>query len=837
MVKKEASARIKINSLLEESGWRFFDDKNGEANIELEVGTKIKKHQLDEMGDDFEYVGKGYLDYLLLGSDGYPLVVLEAKREGGGANLLAAKNQARQYAKSVHAPFVILSNGNVHYLWDIENGNPELITKFPNPTSLNEIKDYKPNPQSLANYQVAEDYIVLSQLPGYAENPSWRSDGTERENFISRYKLRFLRPYQVKAIRAIQDVASKGKTRYLLEMATGTGKTLTTAALIKLFLQSGNAKRALFLVDRVELEDQALKALNEYLKNDYRSVIFKHNRDSWRKAEIVVSTVQSLAINNRYQNEFSPTDFELVISDEAHRSINGNARAVFEYFIGYKLGLTATPKDYLKNSGKGQDQNSQREFERRQLLDTYKTFGCESGEPTFKYDLVSGVKDGYLVNPTVIDARTDITTELLSKEGYSVHCSDEEEGERIETYFARQFERKFFNDKTNVEFCKTFLNNALKDPVTGEIGKTLIFCVSQSHAGKITQILNTLAMQLWVGKYNSDFAEQVTSLVTDAQEMSRNFANNNLNGHSKWLEGYKTSKTRICITYGMMTTGYDCTDILNLVMMRPIFSPSDFIQMKGRGTRKYSFIFNDDKIEKSGFKLFDFFGNCDYFEHEFNYDQKLVLPSDLSRLNSDGREQNFAIEDLLKLDEDDPLKSLETKEVGTEGMRIDREAFGVALKEDIMSKSDLRNAYDNQDFNTAEQILREQVINKPKHHLTLEIIKNALGLDRRVTLRELLDLAFDPKYMPKSKDDLLNEEFDKFLLIEKIEPEKYDVTKTLFKSYASSSQFEEMIDAGDYAMLQFTGVFSPDEFHTLDEEVLRKVPTYVKDYVSTGRYR
>ena len=159
-------------------------------------------------------------------------------------------------------------------------------------------------------------------------------------------------------------------------MATGTGKTLTAAAIIKLFLRTGNARRVLFLVDRLELEDQANKAFGLLLKNDYTSVIYKERRDEWRKAEIVVTTVQSLLFNGKYHQLFSPTDFDLVISDEAHRSIGGNARAVFEYFVGYKLGLTATPKDYLKRfDEKKPTTRDPREQERRLLLDTYRTFG------------------------------------------------------------------------------------------------------------------------------------------------------------------------------------------------------------------------------------------------------------------------------------------------------------------------------------------------------------------------------------------------------------------------------------------------------------------------------
>ena len=142
----------------------------------------------------------------------------------------------------------------------------------------------------------------------------------------------------------MQQSVKEGNDRFLFEMATGTGKTLIAAAVIKLFLRSGNASRVLFLVDRLELEGQAKKQFTTLLSADHTTVIYKENRDDWRSAEIVVTTVQSLMFNNKYQSLFSPTDFDLLISDEAHRSISGNARAVFDYFVGYKLGLTATPQ-------------------------------------------------------------------------------------------------------------------------------------------------------------------------------------------------------------------------------------------------------------------------------------------------------------------------------------------------------------------------------------------------------------------------------------------------------------------------------------------------------------
>lgn len=630
---KEAAARIKINKLLEAAGWRFFGNEHGPANIRLEPSVVLTEQAFDEIGEDFEKASKGFVDFLLLNEKGFPLIVLEAKAES--RDPLVGKEQARRYARSQDCRFVILSNGNIHYFWDLERGNPAIITAFPTPSSVIGFQRVSPDPQKLIKESVDDDYVALTQRPGYASEAGWKNE-SERAAFIELNGLRFLRPYQKKAIHAVQQSVSKGNDRFLLEMATGTGKTLVSAALIKLFLRTGNASRILFLVDRLELERQAEKQFNKILKNDYKTVIYKENRDDWRGAEIVVTTVQSLLFNNKYQRFFSPTDFDLVISDEAHRSIGGNARAVFDYFVGYKLGLTATPRDYLKKVNQQESRaRDPREFERRLLLDTYRTFGCNDGQPTFRYSLLDGVKEGFLINPNVVDARSDITTQLLSDQGYISMIEDEEGNSSEESFTQREFEKRFFSESTNQLFCKTFLQNALRDPVSGEIGKSIVFAVSQNHASKLTQILNQIADLMFPGKYQSDFAIQVTSQVDGAQQHTINFANNKLLGSANFLPTYKTSKARVCVTVGMMTTGYDCPDVLNLGLFRPIFSPTDFIQIKGRGTRKHDFreeLFDADLKEsikepsKSAFKLFDFFANCQYFEEEFNYDEILKLP-------------------------------------------------------------------------------------------------------------------------------------------------------------------------------------------------------------------
>lgn len=275
---KEATARIKINNLLEAAGWRFFPEGNAPANIRLEPSVTIKSSDLDGLGDNFETTGKGFIDFLLLDAKGFPLIVLEAKSED--KNPLVGKEQARKYARSQGCRFVILSNGNLHYFWDLDRGNPYVITAFPDPNSVIGYQKVTPNPQRLIDERVGDDYIVLTQRPNYQSAVAWRNEA-ERPHYIQANKLRFLRPYQLRAIHQLQDAVREGKDRFLFEMATGTGKTLTAAGVIKLFLRTGNVQRVLFLVDRLELEDQAKKAFAAVLSADFTTVIYKEQRDEW----------------------------------------------------------------------------------------------------------------------------------------------------------------------------------------------------------------------------------------------------------------------------------------------------------------------------------------------------------------------------------------------------------------------------------------------------------------------------------------------------------------------------------------------------------------------------
>jgi len=835
----EAIARIKINRMLEKAGWRFFDTPEGSANIILEGKTSLKKADIDNLGRNFEKLKAGYVDFLLLDEDGFPFIVLEAKREEKSP--LDGKEQARKYARSQNVRFIILSNGNLHYFWDLERGNPEVITEFPRLESVKHRTRFKPNPKALAREPVTEDYIAQSQLPGFTNDPRWLNPD-QRPQFITDQGLRILRKYQLAAVHALQKSAGEGNDRFLFEMATGTGKTLVAAAVIKLFLRTGNARRILFLVDRLELENQAYKNFDQLLKKDYQTVIYKENRQDWRKAEIVVTTVQSLEFDNKYMRLFSPTDFDLIISDEAHRSINGNSRAVFEYFVGLKLGLTATPKDYIKNIDPATlSQRDPRAWERRQLLDTYKTFGCEQGEPTYRYSLVDGVRDGYLVNPVVVDARTEITTQLLSNQGYAVTVINEEGEEQELVFFQRQFERTFFSDLTNLELCQTFLANAQRDPLSGEIGKSIIFCVSQEHASRVTQLLNELAHKYFPGKYNSDFAVQITSNIPGAQEYSISFANNNLNGHTRFLDGYKSSKTRACVTVGMMTTGYDCQDILNLAMMRPIFSPTDFIQIKGRGTRRWDFTYpykDGHRVEeivkhKAHFKLFDFFANCEYFEDKFNYDEVIKLPRVSARVSDNG-EATYTEPEGAEVFVPDPLKSLEEKAIGLDGMKIDRKLFE-RFSRPILDDPELVQAVVDRQWEHAVHLLRENYADKPEDYVTIEKLIRSEGLDRRLTWKEVLMRIFGLIDRFKTRDELLDEEFQKFVAIHKPEPENIVRIRNYMHAYLTDAEVRRIIDAGNYAELASNPKLSLNDLLALDQW-LRLVPAYIKEYISINTY-
>ena len=296
--------------------------------------------------------------------------------------------------------------------------------------------------------------------------------------------------------------------------------------------------------------------------------------------------------------------------------------------------------------------------------------------------------------------------------------------------------------------------------------------MSQNHAARLTQTLNEIADVIFPGKYQSNFAVQVTSQVPDAQRFTINFANNNLLGSGNFLASYRTSKARVCVTVGMMTTGYDCTDILNLGLFRPIFSPTDFVQIKGRGTRRHSFLeqLHDSGLaenavqpDKTTFKLFDFFGNCEYFETEFNYDQVINLPRPQSVKDGGGEGGNgpsiiYAYEHLGK----DILSTIKEEPIGLHGMKVDRmffERFGNTVREDETLKEGRRG----RPLGPRYRLRKPGGVRQAEDYYSLDKLRRAASVDSRLTLREILEKVFDLIPAFKSKDELLEEEFAKFV--------------------------------------------------------------------------
>jgi len=278
-----------------------------------------------------------------------------------------------------------------------------------------------------------------------------------------------------------------------------------------------------------------------------------------------------------------------------------------------------------------------------------------------------------------------------------------------------------------------------------------------------------------------------------------------------------------------------------LCLMRPVFSPSDFVQIKGRGTRKYTFQHVEKRgtereateVEKSTFKFFDFFANCEYFETKFKYDEVLKLPQP--------KQQARKIEDIVEVSNDDvsitepdPLKILTETKVGSEGMRIDRELFE-KFEETIKGDNLVREAYELGDMETAVSRVQEVHINKPTEFFTLEKLRKALRLDRRLTIRELLDKAFGQINEFKSKDELLEEEFSKFVAVNKPDNKYVVPLKSYFKAYVTDGEIRDIVEKKQFARLATNPKLTIEEFKALNGW-REQVPEYVKDYISLNTY-
>ena len=669
----EAFSRVLIDKALEASDWSLLDTKQ----VQFEHNAS-----------------NGRADYVLFGGRG-PICVLEAKRED--ADPYDAKEQARGYAENLKAPFVILSNGREHWFWNYTRNDRDAyrIESLPSREDLERLrlKNLQP-PRPLTSEIIGKDYLK-----------KFRSDLS-------------IHGYQIKAMDAVsRHYDESGLRKFLLEMATGTGKTLLCAALIRRFLVTRNAERVLFIVDRIELAKQTLEEFNVYLA-EYKPVLYKTARrrpGELLGSSVIVATLQSLMVDRRYREEFTPYHFDLVVNDEAHRSIYGDAREVVQFFQATRIGLTATPKAYLKNVNVEQlRQDNPKALEARLLRDTYNYFGCQPGFPTFRYDILDAVKDPqgpFLCLPKIIDLRSDITTQALADSGWAVVINEQEESFKV-----RDLEKKIFTPDRNRVMCAAFLKEAQRDPA-GTLGKSIVFAVNQTHATSLTKIFNEL---------QPGIATTITSRIEDASSIAKEFR-----------DGKRSE--RIAVSVDMLSTGYNCRDLLNIGLMRPIFSPTEYIQIKGRGTRLYTFKIGTTEYEKKNFFMLDFCAVAEYFEEKYDYSAPLRVPRDrgtakskvtyppsISEIDGIRDEEAGAIEprtpqpprEIPTWEGVDTLVSREIVVVGPDGEKVDvmtfRGGYERDMREFVARTPELKTAIEAEDDDAVETIVNQRFYHRPK---------------------------------------------------------------------------------------------------------------------------
>lgn len=680
----EAFSRVLLDRALTESGWDLLDSHQ----VRLEL-----------------HGGNGRADYVLFGQHG-PLCVLEAKRHD--VDPYEAKEQARGYAENLRAPFVLLSNGREHWFWNYQRADQRDAYRIERLPSLADLERVR-----LKNLQPPRPMLTEEIGPGYIQR--FKPDIT-------------LWGYQVRAIDEVSRQFDEGKRKFLLEMATGTGKTLLCAAMIRRFLATRNAERVLFIVDRIELAKQTMEDFNVVLR-EYRPVIYKTARR--RPGEmlgscVVVATLQSLMVDRRYREEFTPFHFDLVINDEAHRSIYGDAREVVQFFQATRVGLTATPKAYLRNVNVDLlSQENPKALEARVLRDTYHYFGCEPGIPTFRYDIIDAVQDPegpFLCMPKIFDIRSDITTKALEEKGWTVTINEQEESFKV-----RDLERKIFTPDRNRIMCEAFLKHAQRDPAD-KLGKSIIFAVNQNHATALTKILNGVQPGL---------AVTITSRISGASDIAKEFR-----------DGKRAE--RVAVSVDMLSTGYNCRDLLNVVLMRPIFSPTEYIQIKGRGTRKYTFRINNTEYEKKHFFLLDFCGVAEYFEERYDYSLPLPTPRPPTGEAPEPPEPPMPPPPPGPPGEPpvppkpplpsgipvwvgrDTIVSEEVRIVGPNGEKVDVMTFRGSFERDVsaFAKKDgeFKEAVEAEDDDSVEELLQERFFHRPEMFYSADKLVKSYGV-------------------------------------------------------------------------------------------------------------
>ena len=500
----------------------------------------------------------GYADYVLFGNNGLPLAVVEAKRTSVDPKV--GQNQAKLYADCIELeyhqrPVIYYTNGFEIYMWDDVNYPPRKVSGFYTQDELQLLINRRKNKQSLEHVHINESI-------------------TNRE-------------YQLEAVKSVCETFEEGHRKALLVMATGTGKTRTAISIVDVLSDKEWVKNVLFLADRTILVKQAKNNFVKLLPN-MSCCNLLNTIDNPEDSRIVFSTYQTMinaidSTKNKSGNKlFTPGHFDLIIVDEAHRSIYKKYQAIFDYFDGLVVGLTATPRNDV-------DRN------------TYRFFEIENDVPTFAYEYDRAVKERYLVDYHTIKTTTD-----FMDRGIKYNELSEEEKEEYENTFAddednipeeinaEAINSWLFNRDTIKKLLELLMEKGLKVEGGDKLGKTIIFARNHRHAEKIVEVFNELYPE-----YRGEFAKLIDNQVKYNENLIDHFS-------------VKNDYPQIAVSVDMLDTGVDVPEILNLVFFKPVKSKIKFWQMIGRGTRLCKDLFGVEQ-DKKDFYIFDYCKNFEFF--------------------------------------------------------------------------------------------------------------------------------------------------------------------------------------------------------------------------------
>jgi len=539
----------KIDVQLKEEGW----DAKDKSKVWLEIDTK----QSDFKGRNYKVVSETitndeeskYADYLLLDSNGDPLAVIEAKRTS--KDPILGQKQAEQYAQDIKKQtgkdvFIFFSNGYEIWFWNKPFDNPRLAMGYHSQEDLERIRFQNNTKKKFTEVPIKNEIID--------------------------------RPYQIESVKRILEGIERGRRKFLIVQATGTGKTRVAMALIDVLLRSHRAQKILFLADRKALRDQAYdEGFKVWFPSEAKSKVVTGRLD--KDSRLYASTIQTFM--ECYQ-EFSVGAFDVIISDEAHRSIYNKWKDVFTYFDAVQIGLTATPSDLIDR-------------------DTFRFFQCDGQHPSVLYTYEQAVAEGYLCDFRVYGAQTHFQIEGISQEDIPAQIKKKllEEGmdEDDMAWEGTEIEKKVAVIGTNEAIVKEFIDNCLMDETGTLPAKTIFFAISKQHAKRVWEAFEKLYPE-----YKGRLTRVITSEDSRAQDL---------------LKEFKTdSFPRIAISIDMLDTGVDIPEVCNLAFAKPVFSPIKFWQMIGRGTRHEKTCKHKEWLpfgKKEHFLIFDFWKNFDYF--------------------------------------------------------------------------------------------------------------------------------------------------------------------------------------------------------------------------------